>query len=299
MLGPHFLSLALVRLKARQKWVASSAGLTFIFPEAGSGECLWRKGLQPLEPGDVLVLNPASGGRVKLATRRKFLFWFFTLNLEYLFPLFDWKEIVLLPGINDLLKGVTLFPASSLLSAKCHRLLRDVPHELDLNHRSQLLRIAGAILSAQFENAQPRRSGLIRMDGRMRRIFDKLSTDEILTLPVTELARRINYSRRRLTRLFHQWFGCSVLDLRMEIRLLRAVSLLRNPELTVGAVAQQSGFEHMGLFNQCFKRRFGSTPGQWRTAALKVESRRTDPINAEPNCPLLTDGLCPWSAKLS
>lgn len=297
MVRPDFLSLVSVQLKTRDKWVGPSAGLTFIFPEAGSGECLWRNGIQPLEPGDVLVLNPVSGGGIKLATRRKLLFWFFSVNLEYLFPLFGWKEIVLLPGINDLFKGVTLYPASSLLSAKCHRLLRDVPRELDLNQRCQLLGITGAILSAQFTNAQPRRSELIRMDGRMRRIFDNLSTAEILTLPVTELARRFHYSRRHLTRLFHQWFGNSVLGLRMEMRLLRAVSLLRNPELTVADVARQSGFEHLGLFHQCFKRRFGSTPTQWRSEALKVESRQISPMNDEPNCRLRADGLCPWSDK--
>jgi AraC-like DNA-binding protein len=297
MRGPDHLSLTSVQLKARDKWVSRSAGLTFIFPEAGSGECLWRQGLQPLEPGDVLVLNPASGGGVKLATRRKLRFWFFSVNLEYLFPLFGWKEIVLLPGINDLFKAVTLYPASSLLSAKCHRLLRDVPRELDLNQRVQLLGIAGAILSVQFKNAQPRRSELILMDGRMRRIFDKLSTTEILTLPVTELARRFNYSRRHLTRLFQQWFGSSVVGLRMEMRLLRAVSLLRNPELTVGDVALQCGFKYPSLFYVCFKRRFRTSPTQWRSAALKVESRRISPMNEEPNCRLRADGLCPWSDK--
>ena len=299
MLGPDYLSLALVQLKAREKWVGPSAGLTFIFLKAGSGKCLWRKGSHYLEPGDVLVLNAASGGELKPAARGKLLFSFFSVNPEHLFPLFGSKEIALMHGITDLFQGSTLYPAYRALAAKCHRLLRDVPRELDLDHRGQLLRIVATILSFEFKNAQPRRSEFIPFDGRMSQIFDKLSATEILTLPVTELAGRFSCCRRHLNRLFHQWFGCSVSELRMETRLLRAVSLLRNPELGILEVALQCGFNHRGLFNRCFKRRFGSSPSQWRTAALKFESRRSNPIKGDPNCPLRTDGLCPWSGKPS
>jgi len=166
-----------------------------------------------------------------------------------------------------------------------------------LDHRGQLLRIVATILSFEFKNVQPGKSEFMSSQWRISRVFDKLSATEILTLPVTELAGRFNCCRRHLNRLFHQWFGCSVSELRMEMRLLRAISLLRNPELGVLEVAHQCGFNHRGLFNGCFKRRFGSNRSQWRTAAPKVESRRSNPLNRASDCPLRTDGLCPWSAK--
>ena len=297
MLEPDCLSLAWVRLKAHEKWVGRSPGLAFVFLKAGGGRCLWRKGSQPLEPGDVLVLNAASGAELRPDTTRQLVFSFFSVNFDDLYPLFSFREIPLLQSISDLFNGVTLYPASRALAAKCHRLLRDAPRELDLDHRGQLLRIAAAILSFEFKNAQPGRSESIPLDGRMSRIFNKLTAAEILALPVTKLAGRFNCSRRHLTRLFHQQFGCSVSSLRMEIRLLRAVCLLRNPELGILEAASQCGFNHRGLFNQCFKRRFGSTPTQWRTAALKGESRRLCPANNEPDCRLRADGLCPWFVK--
>ena len=289
MLGSDYLSLAAVQLKAREKWVSRSAGLTFIFVNAGSGQCLRPKGPQQLEPGDVLVLNAASGARLSPAKTRTLLFSFFSVNLEHLFPLLSLKEIPLLQGTSDLFKGLTIYPASRALAAKCHRLLRDVPLELDVDHRGQLMRIAAAILSFEFKHAQPGKSELLHIEGRMRLAFDKLSTADILTLPVTELAERFNCTRRHLTRLFHHQFGCSVVNLRMEIRLLRAVSLLRNPELKVADVALRCGFSHRGLF--------GSSPSEWQAAALKAESRRITSINDEPNCRLRSDGLCPWSPK--
>jgi AraC-like DNA-binding protein len=90
-----------------------------------------------------------------------------------------------------------------------------------------------------------------------------------LTLSVGDLAGKFSCSRRHLNRLFHLHFGFSVAALRMEMRLLKAVSLLRNPSLKVISVAQQCGFNHLGLFNTCFKRRFGSSPGQWRKTGLQ------------------------------
>jgi hypothetical protein len=71
-----------------------------------------------------------------------------------------------------------------------------------------------------------------------------------------------------LNRLFHQYFGFSLAALRMEMRLLKAMALLRDPDAKVINVAEKCGFNHLGLFNTCFKRRFGVTPGQWRNGSL-------------------------------
>jgi hypothetical protein len=92
-----------------------------------------------------------------------------------------------------------------------------------------------------------------------------------------------------LNRLFHEFFGFSVAALRMEMRLLKAVSLLRDPNIKVINVAEQCGFNHLGLFNTCFKRRFGQTPGQWRKAASPAKVRQTAGI-AESAASLLDRG---------
>jgi AraC-like DNA-binding protein len=109
-------------------------------------------------------------------------------------------------------------------------------------------------------------------------------------LPVEELAKKFNCSRRHLTRLFHQHFGVSVGALRMEMRLLKAVSLLADPEAKVIDVAEKCGFNHLGLFNTCFKRRFGSSPGQWRKSVTEAKSL---PAGKEARGrPFHTHGVC-------
>ena len=106
----------------------------------------------------------------------------------------------------------------------------------------------------------------------MIQVFDKLSSAELLKLSVDELAAKFSCSRRHLNRLFHQHFGLSITALRMEMRLLKAVALLRNPREKIINVAEQCGFNHLGLFNTCFKRRYGTSPGQWHKMARQPGS---------------------------
>jgi hypothetical protein len=58
----------------------------------------------------------------------------------------------------------------------------------------------------------------------------------------------------------------------MELRMLRAISLLRDGDAKVAQVADQCGFNHLGFFNRCFKRRFGMSPGRWRVVSAKAST---------------------------
>jgi Helix-turn-helix domain len=79
----------------------------------------------------------------------------------------------------------------------------------------------------------------------------------------------------------------------MEMRLLKAASLFRNPDAKVINVAEQCGFNHLGLFNTCFKRRFGVSPGQWRKQPDRAATHPGPLMPGNPQCQLLANGLCP------
>ena len=204
----------------------------------------------------------------------EFLFWTFSVCFENLLPLFSNNEISLLHDITEGFKASKLFPASNTLAAECHRLLEVVPPQFNLDHRGQLIRIAATLLSVEFKEGQSHRSGYVRTEDHMVQVFEKLSASELINLSVGELAGRFSCSRRHLNRLFHQHFGVSVAALRMEMRMLKAISLLRDAGVKIIDVAEQCGFNHLGLFNTCFKRRFGTSPGQWRKSSIQVRTRQ-------------------------
>jgi AraC-like DNA-binding protein len=291
------MALHLTRLKPAEEFLINDDGLTFVLAKGGAGSCLTRSGTQRLLPGDIMVLNGASGGKFSTLNQSEFVFGSFSLCFENMLPLFFGNEISLLHNITESYKAAKMYPASGSLAVECHRLLGVVPPQLNLDHRGQLLRIAATILSTEFKEAQTQRSGFVRSEDHMIQVFEKLSSSELINLSVGELAEKFSCSRRHLNRLFHQHFGVAVASLRMEMRLLKAMSLLRDSDAKIINVAEECGFNHLGLFNTCFKRRFGTSPGQWRKNALRAENTSTLKSDNKPTCPLHVSGLCPWSGS--
>ena len=274
-------------------------GIIFLFSKGGIGKFTSKTVTHRLLPGDILVFNGAAGS--KLATwndKGEFLFWNFTACFENLLPLFASDEISLLHNIAEGFKAAKIYPASMPLAAECQRLLETVPPQFNLDHRGQLIRIAAAILSVEFKEGLSQRSGYVRTEDRVAEVFEKLSASELISLSVSDLADRFNCSRRHLNRLFHQHFGVSVAALRMEMRLLKAISLLRDADSKIINVAEQCGFNHLGLFNTCFKRRFGTSPGRWRKSSVPVASAATRKLASKPVCPLQASGSCPLGGKV-
>lgn len=291
------LALRLARLKAAEDLEARGEGLAFVFAKGGMAKYASRLATYRLGPGDILVFNSAGGAQLSvLDGRGEFLYWTFSVSIENLLPLFSAYEISLLHQIKECFNAGKVFPARLPLSAECQRLLDLVPPQLNLDHRGQLIRVAATILSTEFNETFSKRNGGARSNDHMVQVFENLSASEFINLSVCDLAGRFSCSRRHLNRLFHQHFGISVAGLRMEMRLLKAISLLRDGDAKVINVAEQCGFNHLGLFNTCFKRRFGASPGQWR----KLNSEKT----AEPGktsgsltCPMHYSGLCPLAGQ--
>ncbi len=298
MFSTNHLALRLLHLKDGEEWKNLGNDLCILCPTGGSGEYLAGSAAHPVRPGDVLVVNGAPDGRL-LSGRGRLMFWWFSISVEHVYPLFDSTEIALLQDVMEGLKKTRLYSASMPVARECHGLLEEMPPQFRLDHRSQLLRVFVAILSAEFDNVRARRTGVISRNDHVTKVFESLSTDEILNLSVPDLARKFGCSRRHLNRLFHHYFALSVAELKREMRMLKAVSLLRNPTAKVSNVAEQCGFNHLGLFNSCFKRRFGVTPGKWRTQTrtqgLEGNCPTTQPLAEDVNCRLRTTGLCPWA----
>jgi AraC-like DNA-binding protein len=287
MLAGDYLTLRSICFKRSDPWVSEGRGLCLIFPTAGTGQYFSGNVTSRLSPGDVLVFDTERRGGIFLSADGELVFKRFSVCFEHLYPLFATKEICLLQDASESFKKAKLYPASTPLAVECHRLIREVPSAFNLEHRSQLLRVVAAILSVEFNNIQARRVGYVRIEDHLMQVFEGLSTDELLTLSVAALADKFSCSRRHLNRLFHQHMGLSVAALRMELRMLKAVSLLRNPDAKVINIAQECGFNHLGLFNTCFRKRFGATPGQWRKSSIHAEGPQaglTDAGDALPQC---------------
>jgi AraC-like DNA-binding protein len=288
------LTLRLARLKSVEALDQGGEGLVFLFAKGGNGKFSSKSVTHRLSSGDILIFDGAVGFKLDVFDGKgEFLYWSFSACFEHLLPLFSSNEISMLHHITEGFKATKFYPASGPLASECHRLLGTVSPQFNLDHRGQLIRIAAAILSNEFKESHQQRSGFVRSEDHLVQVFEKLSAAELISLSVGELADRFSCSRRHLNRLFHKHFRVSVAALRMEMRLLKAISLLRDPDIKVIHVAEQCGFNHLGLFNTCFKRRFGSSPGQWRENNLNNASTSARNSKTVAGCPLQSSGICP------
>jgi AraC-like DNA-binding protein len=294
-----YLSLRAVRLRWPSEWLCNGEGVSFCFVKDGTGAYSGPKGVQPLGRGESMMVAGAGAGKIKPARGEELNFGYFSLMPEHLFPLLVANEILLIKDITDRLSTPKVYQASHAVSIECQRLLNEASSKVDLDHRVQLLRLAVVMLAEECAKAREHHTGFVRMEDHVRQVFEALSADELLNLSVGAMAKKFGCSRRHLNRLFHSYFGTSVAALRMEVRLLKAGVLLRDPSAKVINVAENCGFNHLGLFNACFKRRFGASPGKWRKSRAEAEMQKAPGSAESAACPLVPSGLCPWNKALT
>ena len=81
-----------------------------------------------------------------------------------------------------------------------------------------------------------------------------------------DIARRVASSRRQLQRAYseigHTTFRTHLTQVRME----RAAQLLRDPDLTVRAIAESVGYRQPAQFAKAFRRHHGVAPSDYRAS---------------------------------
>jgi transcriptional regulator GlxA family with amidase domain len=99
-------------------------------------------------------------------------------------------------------------------------------------------------------------------------------------LTVEQLATRINMSPRHFTRRFTAEFGMTPASYVEALRLETARERLQAPQQTVETVAASVGFRSADVFRRAFERRYGVSPGLYRSHfAAGRPARRHDPLD--------------------
>jgi AraC-like DNA-binding protein len=277
----HSLTLQAIQVESGEAWAVPAGGLCFLLPKNGEGICACGDDKVPIVQGDVVIVGNVSGATLSVSKGKSFQLGWFSLSLEHLYPLFGSSEIIHLHHFSEGFQGLMRYHGGTVEARECHKALIEVPSEFNLDHRSRLLRVVATALSAPLDRVQQQQKGSLVQDTHFSKVVEGLSIDDLQRMGIHELATRFGCSRRHLNRLFHKHFGISVAELRREARLLKALCLLRHPGSKIMNVAEECGFNHLGLFNSRFKRRFGTSPGQLR----KEWAREEAAMSPEPTSP--------------
>ena len=96
------------------------------------------------------------------------------------------------------------------------------------------------------------------------RYFEKITADDLASL--------CNVSKCHFCRIFKKATGKTAMQYLTDYRLQIADALLSGSPGTISRIAEMCGFEDEGYFCRCYKRKFGSPPGQKRSERMKQKT---------------------------
>lgn len=105
-------------------------------------------------------------------------------------------------------------------------------------------------------------------DSGVHIVQDYLITHVKGGVPIAELAKMAQMSPRTLTRTFRGVTGLSIAEFRNKVRLEVAREMMAKLNLTVDAVAEESGFNDSRNFRRAWKAAFGMPPSRSRTEPI-------------------------------
>jgi AraC family transcriptional regulator of arabinose operon len=107
------------------------------------------------------------------------------------------------------------------------------------------------------------------MDSRIISAMQYLSSRLNQSLNLNDIADYVSLSPSRLSHLFKQETGHSIMDTFSKMRIRHASSLLQYTSQSVEQIADQTGFSSLYYFSTAFKKYAGMSPTAYRTNSRK------------------------------
>lgn len=115
------------------------------------------------------------------------------------------------------------------------------------------------------------------MDRRIRRVKSVLDEQYRDPPSVHELAATVGLSSSRLAHLFREEVGMSIRSYVVTRRLQVASMLIIQTDERISQIAYGVGFNDVSNFNHAFKKRYGVSPGEYRTQHDKNDDPTPQP----------------------
>lgn len=111
---------------------------------------------------------------------------------------------------------------------------------------------------------QPAAERVVRETERLRAMLDYLHSHYREKITLEDVAKHINISRSECCRFFRKHMKISLFDYLLNYRVEQSLPLLRDKDLSITQIAEQTGFGGSAYFAKIFKKEMGVSPSQYR-----------------------------------
>ena len=265
------LVLQELTLRPSSEWTPSERGWVVARVAEGIGYWLPGGSARELNAGDGFVAGFNANTVVRASQLGPLKLQFFTVQPQYLSGLLTMAEWHQLESASENpLTRVLFFTASEPFGQKFARIAAQTPSD-GLTMRCALLQLwTGAV--ASLIGSLSASAGGNKLRERFRQLVGQMPEARLSECSLSGLAAQLHCSERHFSRLFREEFGVPFRARQAELRLQHARQLLASSDAKIINVAYDSGYRHLGLFNSMFKKRFGTTPSEWRQQNLKKKN---------------------------
>ncbi|GAC17685.1 arabinose operon transcriptional regulator AraC [Paraglaciecola arctica] len=220
------------------------------------------------KPGDLILLSPDAlyDYRREHSCDLWVHQWVYFQQEERWLELLQWPEIG--PGIHHIQASASCYHRLKSLFeqiSELHLQASEFSEALKKNILEQIL-----IRSRQLA---PQKS-LLPFDKRIRLIADYIALNFNQSFTIDTLAALVGLSPARLSALFKQQTGSTMLNFRDERRMARAAQLLAQTRQPINKVAETVGYDDPLYFSRCFSQHLNCNPRQYRKKHQHIEFRK-------------------------
>jgi AraC-like DNA-binding protein len=247
-------------------WVSRTYGMAM--PTTWSGEALCERRTYSVAPGTVFCSEPGDIfrlARVKRVGSFKALAFEPQALSEYLaehdiYGEPQWLSHVLTMSAEVAQRLGAVFSAYS-------------SHSTAMHLQTSLTEVA-AVIARELVRTRARRPRPLESYGSAaKRIREYLHEEDKPTLDLETLAKNVGMTRFGVVRVFKRQFGVTPYEYQIHLRISKALDLLKQGQ-SASQVAACCGFSDQSHFIRHFKKRLGTTPGQYINARLARKGRR-------------------------
>ncbi|MBR5586362.1 MAG: helix-turn-helix domain-containing protein [Clostridia bacterium] len=101
-------------------------------------------------------------------------------------------------------------------------------------------------------------------NSRAARELIKYMTDNYTNVTLENLSEYIGYSKTHICRIFKEKIGKSFSEILTDIRISRAKYIMLNSNMSMKEIAFKTGYDSAEYFQRLFKKKTGTTPGEYR-----------------------------------